>query len=241
MGLLCPAVMFSVLSGQTSLLVGAAVLAGVLTLPTRPLLAGLLFAITATIKPQSVTLVPLALIAGSHWRTLAACLVAGLAIGGASYLAAPDLWRDWLNATQEFMVVVDGLEITHRALSARGLADLFHLTGPAAWALIAAASGLGVGVVALVWRSTSEPLIRTAALSAGSLIVSPYAMGYDAALLSVVGLALLLDRSRPVGHWLAGAVLVTAAGPVLVTAGAGALAALVTHARMQQPNRASAR
>jgi len=227
--LACPAVMFCLLSGQTSFLIGAAMLGGTLLIPKRPLLAGLLFAIAATIKPQAVNLVPLALIAGAHWRALGSALLSGALIGAASYLSTPGLWADWLDATQRFLLVAKSLGISHRSLGATGLAALLGLGGPALWALVVAAAVLAVALVWQAWRATDDVVLRAAALAAGCLLVSPYAMGYDAALLATMGLALLMDRDRPLGMWVAGAALVTAAGPTVVAAGAALLLAAVAR------------
>ncbi|HUO12774.1 MAG TPA: glycosyltransferase family 87 protein, partial [Caulobacteraceae bacterium] len=58
---IAPPVVLAIAPGQTSLVVGAAMMFGWLALKERPALAGLVFAIAACIKPQAMLLAPVVL------------------------------------------------------------------------------------------------------------------------------------------------------------------------------------
>jgi hypothetical protein len=92
--------------GQTTLWIGALMIWGVILLPTRPVIGGLLFGVTAAIKPQFAILVPVALIAGRHWLAiagsaggLAAMLLLSLPFGSF-------LWHDWASVLGEHPAIV---------------------------------------------------------------------------------------------------------------------------------------
>jgi len=202
-------------SGQSSLLLGALVLAGCAALRDRPWLAGVLFGLAATIKPQAVSLVPLALIVGRQWTALGAAVVTGLLVGGLSYASGPQLWWDWLETLRVFPAIVEAMDLSRRSLGATGIAPALGLDGWMAQAATIGGFGLGLAVTALVWWRSADMRLRAAALLAGSLLVSPYAMGYDASALAPLGFAMLGDRTLTPRHWAAGVLLTMMANAVI--------------------------
>ena len=76
-----PAVLINALGGQIGCWIAAIIGWGLLLLPKRPLIAGLLLSLLI-IKPQLAWLIPLALLAGREWRALI-----GLVILVAPYVA----------------------------------------------------------------------------------------------------------------------------------------------------------
>ena len=87
-----PPVFFSAMLGQTTLLMGAAMLGGWLLIERRPALAGVLFAIAACIEPLAM-IWPIVLF--GRWRTLGAMAGAGLAIVAASLVFGIGRWVEW--------------------------------------------------------------------------------------------------------------------------------------------------
>ena len=75
---LAPAVFFSAELGQTSLIVGAAMIGGWVCRDERPALAGVLFGVAACIKPQAMILAPIVL--WGRWRMLGWMAGAGAAL-----------------------------------------------------------------------------------------------------------------------------------------------------------------
>ena len=91
-----PACAYTVGSGQLSFFIAAAVLAGVALLPARPFDAGLVLSLLC-LKPQFVPLIPVALLAGRHWRAVGGGLVGGAALIAASTaVVGPRVWIGWL-------------------------------------------------------------------------------------------------------------------------------------------------
>ncbi len=70
-GLAFPAVFWTVTHGQTSFLTTSLFCWGLLQLRRRPVLAGILFGVL-TFKPHLGLLLPVALVAGGHWRAIVA-------------------------------------------------------------------------------------------------------------------------------------------------------------------------
>jgi hypothetical protein len=201
--------------GQVALLVGACVIGGVLLLPRRPVLAGVLFAVAALIKPPTVVLVPLALIAAREWRALAACLIAGAA-GGLASLAFEgiDTWMRWFGALHEFSRFLATSTVIEKGVSPATIMRLAGVSGSAALAFQIVCGLLGVVLAWSAFRRTDDPLVQLAALTTGCLLVTPYAMTQEMApMLPFVAAALLNDRVNPL-FWLAGLlVLASLAAP----------------------------
>ena len=201
-----PPVVLAISPGQTSLAVGAAVIAGWLSLQKRPALAGVLFAIAACVKPQAMVMAPILL--WGHWRAVRWAIIAGAGLVIASFVFGPGLWLQWPQALADFGHVAPA---TDRVNPSALFASPFLAAGLAA---------LGVWI-AWSWRDLTG-------LVAGALCLTPYAHQYDLAALAPVALTWLIERRR--WGWgravcgaglLAGLVSVPAAGLAFVAALAG--------------------
>ena len=184
--LIAPPVVLAVSPGQTSLVVGAAMIGGWLLRERRPALAGVLFAISACIKPQAMVLAPIVL--WGQWRTLRWAAGTGAALVLASLAFGPGLWLAWPKALAAFAAVVPATDrINPSALIASPL-----------WAAALALLG-----VALAWRARN-----LAGLIGGGLCLTPYTHAYDLAPLAPVVAAWLVDfRRQGFGLAVAGAAL----------------------------------
>lgn len=201
LGLAFPACLSAVMVGQNGFLTAALLGGALLCVPGRPMLAGLLFG-ALSVKPHFGLLIPVALVAGGHWRIAGSAALSTLALAALSAAAF---------GIEPWLAFAAGFGGTGEALLGRGLTgydklqSLFGLLrhlgfglGPAlaAQGLAAAAALL---VVAAAWRSTRmEPDIKAAALALGIVMATPYLYLYDLVLLAVP-LAFLaragLDRS----------------------------------------------
>jgi len=96
LGCLSPMALWDLYLGQLGLFCGALLFAGLVWLPRRPVLAGALLGLLC-VKPQYALLVPVAVLAGRHWRAMAAGLVT---LAGAACLslavAGPAAWAAYL-------------------------------------------------------------------------------------------------------------------------------------------------
>ncbi|MFI4935226.1 MAG: glycosyltransferase family 87 protein [Caulobacterales bacterium] len=215
---LSPASVLVMITGQLTFVIAAMVVVGLLSLKTRPILAGVLFGLAGSIKPQTLILLPVAMIAIGQWRVLvSAGVTAALAALASVAVFGLHAWLEWLAAVprfEHFIMTTPGLQrgvITPTGLGVTLALDPGSL---ATWRLLFA-----VGAVALAWfvfRNTQDPARRLAALLGGGLFISPYAMHYDAALLAPAAALMLTHRAAP-RAWItalaAGAVLCCAAIP----------------------------
>lgn len=180
---LCPAVVFAGVTGQTSLLLGAAILCG-LSQFRRPWLAGVLLGTALCIKPQLLFLLPAGLIAARAWRVLlwtgAAGAVLCLASAAAFGLAA---WRDWLSVLPE-----------HQAWEAQMHLKTVSLAAHAGF--VARAVLVAAGCAATAWAFRRQDLaLRLTAVVTASMLCAPHAMPYDLAVAAPAALAVMAELS----------------------------------------------
>lgn len=188
----------SAMVGQNGIYTAALIGAGLLLIERRPLVAGVLLGLLCC-KPQLAMLVPVALIAGGHRRTLgtaavcAAVLIvgAGLVLGWSTYSA---FFVAAENARHSF--VTTGWLSWGKVQTIYGaLREARMLVSPAI-ALACAVSVACALAVAWLWRRGARAPLRVAAVAAGAYLATPYAFSYDAALLGMATAYLLADVSR---------------------------------------------
>jgi hypothetical protein len=182
-----PAVFINVGHGQNGFFT-AALLAGALhLLDRRPLIAGILIGLIAY-KPQFGVLIPLALIAGARWSSLAAAGITTAVLVAVSYVAlGSEVWQAFLHSTNFTQVVVleqggTGWEKIQSAFSASRnwgaeVKTAYAIQG--ALALILATS------LGWLWQSRTAFELKAAALATASLLATPYVLDYDLVVLAV--------------------------------------------------------
>lgn len=174
-----PQMVLAIVLGQTTLWIGALLIWGVLVLRERPLLAGLLFGIAAAVKPQFAILVPVALLAGRHWRAVVASVAGFSAMLLLSLPFGLFLWPDWLAMIRNHPAIVSGYGLD--VLGATPMLALKVLGLPlwldAPFVLFA---------IWLVWRAFRAGNVKKQVLTllAATLIASPYAIRYELAMLA---------------------------------------------------------
>ena len=195
--LISPAALLCVISGQSSFLTTAALLAIFASLDKRPIVAGVLIGLL-TVKPQLGILFPFALIASGRWRvfgwaalTAAALLVASTALGGF------EGWHDY---------IAKALPLQREVLrDAAGTAMPFHPTvfmnlrglvgnriGEAIQLVFSIAAVVSVAA-AFRYRGASDPGLLRALFFACTICASPYMGAYDLLPLTFAAVALLAD------------------------------------------------
>jgi multidrug transporter EmrE-like cation transporter len=205
-----PPVVLAISPGQTSLIVGAAMIAGWLWREDRPRLAGLAFAAAVCIKPQAMILAPVVL--WGQWRLVRWALIGCLALVLASFVFGPGLWLQWPHALADFTRIAPAT-------------DRVNPSALAPSPLLAAVCAL-VGLwIAWTWRDLTG-------LVAGALCLTPYAHEYDLAPLAAVAATWLIDyKRRGYGHAAAGAALLAG----LVATPVGGLAFVLWIAALKLP------
>jgi Glycosyltransferase family 87 len=182
-----PGTWMNALTGQNAFLSSMLLGAGLLTLDSRPLLAGALFGLL-TYKPQLMLLVPIVLAASGRWRALFATTISALGFAAIALLMfGADSWRGFfaIGSLGHEMMLGDypTLHIVQQTL----LAELRYLGAPApiAYAIQIVCAVLAGGAVIWIWRRPVSFRIKAAALVTGGLIVTPYLGYYDLALLAL--------------------------------------------------------
>jgi hypothetical protein len=194
--LAAPAFHWTLVAGQVTLLVGGLIYFGLASLSRRPIAAGLIFACAALLKPQAALLIPVALIAGGHYRALGAASAAGMVGGLVSVaLQGPGLWLGWLGAIRAFSELIQSSGFIGKSITPAGFAYWSGVGGSAETAIIAAGALLGLICCWLVFRKTDDAALRGGAVICGALLCTPYAMGYEAMPLLPAAAALLTRRS----------------------------------------------
>ncbi len=182
--------------GQDGLLTASLLGASLLLLERRPLLAGV-FIGCLTYKPHLGILIPVALIAGNHWRAFTSAAATVVLLAAASAAAfGPDAWAEFprqLFEEANASVFYDqnmGLQTVH------GLIRVLHGGDIVAW-LAQGVTAVGAAVaVWLVWRSEVRYRLRAATLSVAALIASPHTFVTDMAVLAIPVAFLAGDQMR---------------------------------------------
>jgi hypothetical protein len=192
-----PAVLCNFVVGQNGFVSAALLGAGLFFIERRPLLAGVLIGLLS-FKPHLGILVPVALIAGGHWRVIVAASVAA-ALWAAVSVAAFGLetWQAFVanigHTSQAFLS--DGWADWGKLQTAFGLTRVLGGSEPLAWSVQAVVTLTAAASVALIWRGRADNEIKAAALATAALLATPYLYTYDLVVLAVP-LAFLFRVSR---------------------------------------------
>lgn len=181
---------------QNSLLVAALLVGGLVALPRRPILAGILFGLL-TIKPQMGLLLPLVLLIDRRWRVILAAIVTVLLLAILSEATfGPGIWTAFLQSIGQSPKFLDFPRLSNMWQSVFGLIRLGF--GDRAGWLAHGVVALGVAwIVGSLWARDLPWRIKSAALIAGSLLMSPYLFVYDAVPLSAAALFLWSEKRGP--------------------------------------------
>lgn len=178
--LAAPATLICLTHGQNGFLTALLLGAGLALLDRRPLLAGLLFG-CLIYKPQFGIVLPIVLIAGRHWRS-----VAGAILSAATLVAATIAIWGWA-AWQAFFI---SMAAARQIVIEQGGATWYKLMSPfsavrlwgggieLAYAVQACATAAAIAVVVfLALRDNTR--LRNAAVAAAVLAATPYVFDYD--------------------------------------------------------------
>jgi alpha-1,2-mannosyltransferase len=180
-----PAVFVNLTHGQNGFLTAGLFTAALLCLEKRSWLAGLLFALLVY-KPQFGLVIPVALIAGCHWRTIAAATVSVALLTGLSLGAfGLQTWAAFLKSLEftRRVVLEEGNIGWEKIQSAFSAVRMLGGSVTEAYALQALVTGLVLGALAWLWRSRADTRLKFAALLCAALLTTPYCVDYDMVLL----------------------------------------------------------
>ena len=175
-----PAAFFNLFYWENGCFTAALLAGGLMALERRPVVAGLAFGCLAY-KPQMAVLLPVALIAGRHWRacTVAAATAAGLALISL-VLFGPAAWAGCL---RQMRLDRTALELGAGFWPFRPTVfAAARLLGAAPWAayLVQALSAVAaVAATTAVWRAPAPFGMKAAVVTGATFLATPYAWDYD--------------------------------------------------------------
>lgn len=186
-GLAFPAVFVNLTHGHNGFLSAGLFGLGLALLNGRPILSGILFGLLAY-KPQFGMLLPFALIAGGYWRPAFAAAVTVIVTAFLSLeIFGPATWEAFAAsaAFTRTVVLEAGSTGWHKIMSV--FAAVRALGGGVTEAYVAqgiVTAGALVTVFWLWWRRETPFGAKAAALLAGSVLATPYALDYDLMILA---------------------------------------------------------
>jgi hypothetical protein len=176
-----PAVFVNLGHGQNGLLT-AGLLAGALAaLERRPIVAGVMFGLLAY-KPQFALMIPLALVAGGYWRTVAAAAATVALLVLATFAAfGPEVWRAFLASTgfTRTVLLESGGVGWHKMQSVFAWVRLWGGSVELAYAVQGAVTLALAGTLVWLWRSSTPFAPKAAALCFAVLLATPFSLDYD--------------------------------------------------------------
>lgn len=192
------AVFVNVTHGQNGFLTAALFTAAMAALGQRPWLTGLCFGL-AVYKPQLGLLVPVALAAGGHWRSvLAATATVAILAAGCTLLFGAQVWPEFFaGAGTAREVILEGNGVGYdKFVSVFAWLRLWRLPLAAAYAGQAIVAVLVAAMTFRLWRS-QDLRLQGAGLCLGALLVTPFALDYD---LMILAPAILLLAGDAMEH-----------------------------------------
>ena len=199
-----PAVLVNLGHGHNGFLTASLLGGGLLCLERRPLTAGLLFGLLAY-KPQLGVVIPVALLAGGHWRViLSAATTVGLMVLGTVLAFGTSTWRAFHDSVPFTKTVVleagnTGWEKIQSSFAAvRALGGSIDL----AYGVQGVVTAAVILSVAWLWWSGTDPRLKKAGLIVGALLSTPYLLDYDLMALAPALAFVVSERlERGFGPW----------------------------------------
>ncbi|MCG6207003.1 DUF2029 domain-containing protein [Rhodopseudomonas sp. HC1] len=180
-----PAVFVNLGHGQNGFLTAGLFGAALCLLRGQPLLSGVMFAMLAY-KPQFALVIPLALLAGGRWRTIAAAAaaVAGL-VAVTTLTFGFEIWPAFAaSADISRKVLLEQGEVGFEKLQSAFAA--VRMWGGSVSLAYGVQTTLSITVIVgamWVWRTSGDAAVKAAVLVLATLLASPHVLDYDLMLL----------------------------------------------------------
>ncbi len=194
-----PGIIVCVGHGQTGFLTAALLAGGLVLLPRREILAGILFGLLVY-KPQFGLLLPFVLAAGGYWRAIvSAALTVALLVAVTVGIWGVSIWQAFFGS----------LGLARAAILKEGSTGFEKLQSLFAWVRLVGGStttayavqsvvSLTVFVLCVwLWRNPASFALKAAALLTGALILTPYVFDYD---MICLGMAIAFLFSHGLQH-----------------------------------------
>jgi hypothetical protein len=182
---------FNVLLGHNGFLTAGLVGLSLLLVERRPRLSGMFLALLAY-KPQFGILYPLGLLASRSWPTLTSAAAGSLILGiAAAIIFGYQGWPAFITSLFD-----RDLDLGQEPSSLVSIFGFLQTTGAntrSSWVVHLAFGAVVMATLCAIWAKPIPHFLKAAALCVGSVIVTPYAFGYDLLILSIAGAFLVSD------------------------------------------------
>ena len=178
--LAAPVVLLALALGQTPLIfAGLLVLALEAMRRDRVVLAGLAIA-AMTLKPQLGLAIPIALLAGGHWRVILwACVGAAAVLASSLIWPGLDYWPAFLTAMREASDHMRDSLLPAMMITGYGAGTKLGLSHEAALGVHFAISLAVAVALGWLWASRAAFDLKAAALALAVILLTPYAIYYE--------------------------------------------------------------
>jgi hypothetical protein len=199
-----PAVFVNLGHGHNGFLTAALMGFALVTLDSRPILAGILFGLLAY-KPQFGLMIPLVLLATRRWRTLfaAGAMVAALIIA-ATLAFGLEAWRAFFTFTEYTRTIVleTGETGWHKIQSVFSWARMWGTPVSLAYTIQGAVTLAVAAALIWLWRARASFACKAAVLCLAAVLATPYSLDYDLMVLAPALAFLTVDGlERGFGPW----------------------------------------
>jgi len=181
-----PVVFITLGHGQNAFLT-AGLLAGALHyLDRKPIVAGVLIGLL-TFKPHLGVLIPFVLMLSGRWRVFFSAGVTTALFAALSWAVfGAETWRAFLASTGKAAEVLNQGQVAfHKMQSLFSALRALGMEPGAAFVAHTALALAAAGTVLWVWRQKVDVRLHYAALGTGTLMMSPFLLDYDLAILAV--------------------------------------------------------
>jgi hypothetical protein len=187
------AVFVNLVSGQNGFVMAGLFALAFAFLAEQPLMSGFFFGLIA-IKPQLGILIPLALLAGRHWKAFGgAAITVMILTATSSAVFGISSWGSFINATvlSRQMILDEGGVGYGKMISVFSAARLLGASLSLSYIAQALVTFCVAVVVAAIWIAKSDHRLAGAFLCLGTLLATPFALDYDMMMLAPAGLMLV--------------------------------------------------
>ena len=193
-----PGAFANLMNGQNGLLAFSLLGGALLSLESRPLLAGAFFGLLSY-KPPMGVLVPLVLAATGRWRAFFAAAFTAILLAGISLVMfGAQTWRAFFNTlgfTRHLIIERGEVQFYTMQTVFAGARLLGGGITTAYLSQIVAAAG-AAAIVLWIWRQDIHFELKASALATGLVLVSPYILYYDLVVLGLPIAWLALEGRR---------------------------------------------
>jgi hypothetical protein len=182
-----PAVLWNMVLGQNGFLTAALLGAGIALIEKRPALSGILFGLL-TYKPQFGLLIPIALVAGGHWRVIGwAALTTTVLVAVSTAILGTDAWAAFIDSAFRIntAILIEGGTDFSELQSVYGYVRALGGGTAAAWTAHGVLVLLLAAGIVWIWREDMPFDVKAAALATATILASPYAFIYDFVALAI--------------------------------------------------------